>query len=187
MHEATHLYPALLASFDTGIEREFEARVREASDLAIRVAFGVLRRREDAEEVAQEAFTKAYRHFAEIREAQAFRGWIVRATWRLAIDRWRADRRRNAREQVANGPALPPTAEDLALAAERSSRLWEAIDELPEKLRIVTVLAAIQGEDLHHVAALLEVPEGTIKSRLFLARKALAKRLRGLANDSTTR
>jgi len=51
--------------------------------------------------------------------------------------------------------------------------LWNAIDGLSEKLRVVVVLAGIEGHDIREVAALLELPEGTVKSRLFLARQQL--------------
>ena len=61
--------------------------------------YGVLRHRQDAEDVAQEAFAKAYRSFNQLRDRDRFRAWLVRMTWRLAIDRWRSDRRRSAREQ----------------------------------------------------------------------------------------
>jgi RNA polymerase sigma-70 factor (ECF subfamily) len=83
--------------------------------------------------------------------------------------------------------APPTTAEETAAAAERSDRLWAAIDGLPEKLRVVIVLSAIEGHDIRAVARLLEIPEGTVKSRLFLARKGLAQRLQCLVNDSSTR
>src|SRR5215216_2139740 len=82
------------------IEREFEARLAESSTLAFRVAYGVLRHRQDAEDVAQDAFVKAYRNFRQLRDRDRFRAWLVRMTWRLAIDRWRSDRRRSAREDV---------------------------------------------------------------------------------------
>ena len=65
--------------------------------------------------------------------------------------------------------------------------MGEAVDALPEKLRIVTVLAAIQEHDVASVARLLELPEGTVKSRLYLARKSLAERLRWLVSDTAKR
>jgi RNA polymerase sigma-70 factor (ECF subfamily) len=71
--------------------------------------------------------------------------------------------------------------------AERSALLWKAIDALPAKLRSVLILAALQGHDIREVAQLLEIPEGTVKSRLFLARKGLAESLSCLVNDSATR
>jgi RNA polymerase sigma factor (sigma-70 family) len=56
---------------------------------------------------------------------------------------------------------------------DRQSELWQAIDALPEKLRMVVILAGIEEHNLHHVAELLGVPEGTVKSRLFAARQRL--------------
>lgn len=185
MHESATRCPGMLVSVDDGLDREFEDRLRDSSALAVRVAFSVLRQRQDAEDVAQEAFAKAYRRFAALREPAVFRAWIVRATWRLAIDRWRADRRRRTREEAAASRAPADDAEALAIAARRAARLWESIDALPEKLRIVIVLASMEGHDVSEVAGLLGIPAGTVKSRLFLARRALAEKLQCLANDST--
>src|SRR6476646_8528728 len=86
---------------DAALEREFEARLVESSTLAFRIAYGVLRHRQDAEDVAQDAFVKAYRSFRELRDRDRFRAWLVRMTWRLAIDRQRSDRRRGVREDAA--------------------------------------------------------------------------------------
>jgi RNA polymerase sigma-70 factor (ECF subfamily) len=158
---------------------EFGERLRESSSLAFRVAYGVLRHREDAEDVAQEAFVRAHRSIAQLRDREKFRAWLVRMTWRLAIDRIRNDRRRIARESAAE-PNSEASAEQLASAGERARRLWAAIDELPEKLRIAIVLSGIEGHDIAEVARLLAIPEGTVKSRLFLARKALAEKLQCL-------
>ena len=72
-------------------------------------------------------------------------------------------------------------------AAERSALLWTAIDALPDKLRSVLILSALQGHDIREVAQLLDIPEGTVKSRLFLARKGLAESLSCLVNDSAKR
>jgi len=161
---------------DRAPEEEFAERVRESSTLAFRVAYGVLRNREDAEDVAQEAFLRAHRGFAQLRDQDRFRAWLVRTTWRLAIDRIRNEKRRAAREGAVEASA-GQTVEELAVARERSRALWAAIDGLPEKLRITTVLAAIEGYDIADVARLLDVPAGTVKSRLFLARQQLAEKL----------
>jgi len=60
---------------------------------------------------------------------------------------------------------------------DRAERLWRAVDALPEKLRVVVVLANLEGHDVREVAALLRLPEGTVKSRLFLARQRLKEQL----------
>jgi len=158
------------------LDQEFEARLIESSTLAFRVAFGVLRQRQDAEDVAQEALTKAYRSFSRLRERDRFRSWLVRMTWRLALDRQRSDRRRLAREAAMVQEPEAVTA-DVAVANERAQLLRQAIDSLPEKLRVVTVLAGIEGHDLREVGRLLGLPEGTVKSRMFLARQRLKELL----------
>jgi RNA polymerase sigma-70 factor, ECF subfamily len=168
-----------LVTVDAGLESEFETRLRESSTLAFRVAYGVLRHRQDAEDVAQDAFVRAHRSFRQLRDRDRFRAWLVRMTWRLAIDRWRSDRRRTAREESVDMPQAA-SVEQQAVARDRAAHLWTAIEALPEKLRIVIVLAAIEEHDIREVARLLGIPEGTVKSRLFLARKALAEKLRCL-------
>jgi RNA polymerase sigma-70 factor (ECF subfamily) len=176
--------PGQLLTLDPVLEREFEERIVESSTLAFRVALGVLRRREDAEEVAQEAFLRAHRAFASLRDRERFRPWLVRTAFRLALDRQRAERRRLRREDGfgRRESATGDSVEDTAARSEVRQRVMEAVDELPEKLRVVTLLAAIEGHGLAEVARLLELPAGTVKSRLHLARKALAEKLRWLAD-----
>jgi RNA polymerase sigma-70 factor (ECF subfamily) len=174
-------------SLVTGAEadsRDLERRLAESAPLVFRVAYSVLRHREDAEDVAQEALVRAHARMASLRDGGALRAWLVRMTWRLALDRRRGDRRRLRREQVSVAPAAAPSAEDVAAGAEARERLWRAVDRLPEKLRVVTVLAAIHGHDVREVAALLGLPEGTIKSRLHLARKRLVEELRWTVDAS---
>jgi RNA polymerase sigma-70 factor, ECF subfamily len=153
-------------------------RLQDSSALAFRVAYSVLRQKQDAEDIAQEAFAKAYRSFRSLRDRDRFRAWLVRMTWRLALDRRRSDRRRLVREDGAVVADHTPSYEADAIARERAERLWRAIDQLPDKHREVIVLGAIEGQGIAEIARLLEVPEGTVKSRLFDARKKLQELLR---------
>src|SRR5687767_1347603 len=84
---------------DDDLIREFEVYLSESSSLVVRVAYSVLRNRPDAEDVAQEAFLRAYRNMRTLRDRTKFRAWLVRLTWRLALDWRRAERRRDAREE----------------------------------------------------------------------------------------
>jgi len=163
---------------DRALDREFEASLAEWSRLTFRVAFSVLRHREDAEDVAQEALTKAHRQLGQLRDRERLRAWLVRMAWRMAIDRRESDRRRQVREQTPDRVESPPDSEDLVLSAERSARLWAVIDGLSEKLRLVVVLNAIEGHDVSEVASMLGIPAGTVKSRLFDARQQMRERLR---------
>ena len=167
-----------LIGVDEDLEREFEARLSESSSLAFRVAFSVVRQRQDAEDVAQEAFAKAYRKFRQLRDRNRFRSWLVRMTWRLALDRQRSDRRRARREAAHAHEPSTKTAAETPASRDRAAEIWSAIDALPDKLRVVIILAGIEGHDIREIAALLRLPEGTVKSRLFLARGRLREHLK---------
>ena len=170
--------------------REFEGRLAECGPLAYRVARGVLRNSADAEDVAQEALLRAYRRFDRLRDRNRFRAWLVRIAFRLALDRLRSGKRRELRDTLWSQPERQPraaTAEDLAASSEFQAHLEEALAELPEKLRLVLLLAAMEGHTIEEIAALVGIPVGTVKSRIFLARKQLAEKLRCHANIIKTR
>lgn len=183
MNDLADGYPGTLVTAEDELAREFEARLRDSGTLAFRVAYGVLRHREDAEDVAQDALAKAYRSFRQLRDRERFRAWLVRATWRMAIDRRRGDRRRLAREDAVEAPG-EASVEQVAVDRERAAHLWNAIDALPDKLRMVIVLSGIEGHDTREVGSLLGIPEGTVRSRLFTARKTLAERLQWLTTNA---
>ena len=168
-----------------GSERAFRALVDRYQRGVLSLVLRIVGNREDAEDVAQEAFAKAYRSFRQLRDRERFRAWLVRMTFRMAIDRQRANRRRFVREQAIE--IARETTGDTVVEHERAEQLWRAIDALPERLRLTIVLAGIQGHDIREVAMLLDVPDGTVKSRLFLARKQLRERLSWMATDTSTR
>jgi RNA polymerase sigma-70 factor (ECF subfamily) len=163
------------------LRREFEERLAECGLLAFRVARGVLRNTADAEDVAQDAILRAFRRFHKLRDRSRFRAWLVRIAFRIALDRAKSSNRRQQRETLWAHPERKPaplSAEDLTAANQFRLRLDRAVDELPEKLRLVLMLSAIEGHSMEEVAALLNIPMGTVKSRLFFARKQLAEKLR---------
>jgi RNA polymerase sigma-70 factor, ECF subfamily len=154
------------------MRREFEERPTECGPLAYRVARGVLRNTADAEDVAQEALLRAYRRFDRLRDRSRFRAWLVRIAFRLALDRARSAKRREQRETLWWAqPAPRQSSEDVAAAGEFQAHLDRALDELPEKLRLVLLLAAMEGHTLEEVAVILGLPVGTVKSRLFFGQR----------------
>jgi RNA polymerase sigma-70 factor (ECF subfamily) len=166
---------------EAAARREFEARLAECGPLAFRVARGVLRNMADAEDVAQEALLRAYRRFDRLRDRARFRGWLVRIAFRIALDRLRSSKRREQRDALWSQPEHQPRAlnvEDLAASSEFQEHLERALAELPEKFRIVLLLAAMEGHTIEEVAVLLSIPIGTVKSRLFFGKKQLAEKLR---------
>jgi RNA polymerase sigma-70 factor (ECF subfamily) len=171
----------------SALRAEFEERLADSSSLAFRVARSVLRNDADAEDIAQEALVKAFRNFEELRERSRFRSWLVRVSFRLALDRLRSGKRRGIREAqwIREQERTRPT--ECEASSEFQQHLELAIAELPEKLRLVLLLSAMDGHSLDEVAVLLAIPVGTVKSRLFFARKKLAEKLRCFAQPITNR
>src|SRR5712692_6702681 len=170
--------------------REFEQRLAECGPLAYRVARGVLRNTADAEDVAQEAMLRAYRQFERLRDRNRFRAWLVRIAFRLALDRLRSGKRREQRDTLWSQPEHQPratTAEDLAASNEFQAHLDNALAELPEKLRLVLLLAAMEGHTIDEIASMLGISTGTVKSRIFYTRRQLAEKLRCHASTIRTR
>jgi len=95
-----------------------EEHLAEGSRLAFRVAWSVLRQREDAEDVAQEAMARACRHLSALCDRERFRPWLVRIAWRLALNHRRASQRRERREQALVDLGESRGVEDLAAASE---------------------------------------------------------------------
>lgn len=167
----------------SGTAQEFEEHLADGASLAFRLAMSVLRNRADAEDVAQEALIRAYRGFSRLRDRGAFRGWLCRIAWRLALDKQRGTRRRERREMEPLPTVPEQSVEQVAATNEFERHLAKAMDELPDKLRQALILAAIEGHSTREVAKLLGLPEGTVKSRVHLARKQLAEKLQWLAKD----
>ncbi len=172
---------------DASLEREFEQRLADCPTLAYRVALGVLRNPTDAEDVAQESMIRAYRNFHRLRDRESFRAWLVRTAWRLSLDRIRSAGRRERRERDAMRDQPAAAVENVAATREFERHVAAALDALPEKLRIVMLLAAIEGYNTREVAKLLALPEGTVKSRLHAARKQLAESLGPVLKSSEPR
>jgi RNA polymerase sigma-70 factor, ECF subfamily len=156
-------------------EREWEELLRENAPLAFRVARGVLRNDADAEDVAQETLLRAYQRFERLRDRTRFRSWLVRISFRLALDRLRSTKRRQQREAQW---VFENARSDSAPGSDFQHHLEVALEELPKKQRLVLLLAAMEGYTLEEVSLLLGVPVGTAKSRLFFAKKTLAEKLR---------
>src|SRR5690242_2288004 len=117
-------------TMDPAAERDFETALADNARLAFRVAYSVLRQRQDAEDVAQEALIRAHGRLNQLRDPARLRAWLVKLAWRMALDRRRSDLRRMAREQSHSGIAAPPAPEDAVWMDQRRKRLWDLIDAL---------------------------------------------------------
>ncbi len=143
------------------------------------IALRMLGDRGDAEEVAQEVFLRVHRSIREFRGEAKLSTWLYAITSRLCLNRMRAPGRgRRAGEQalgrVANGHPNPGATLE---AGEIQAALHRAIAELDEERRIVVVLRDLHGLAYEEIAAALELPLNTVRSRLHRARMELKERL----------
>src|SRR6266851_5187854 len=151
---------------------DFERLMREAYRLVYQIAYSVLGNAADAEEVTQDTFLTAYEKMGSLRDPERFRPWVARAGWRLALNRRRGATRAMGWDGVwmASRPA-PEDPEAQASERQFEVRLRAQVDLLPEKLRAVVLLIGVEEMDVRTVAEILKIPEGTVRSRLHLARR----------------
>jgi len=135
---------------------------------------------DDAQEIVQQAFVKAWQQIHELREDAAFAGWLRRIAMNLLRDHWR---RTNRFEEVpdddeADALSDPsPDASEILIDSERLAHLETAIQELPEMFRFPVVLHYLDSRSVEEVAGILELPRGTVLSRLSRARARLKTHL----------
>jgi RNA polymerase sigma-70 factor (ECF subfamily) len=165
---------------ETGSEREdrldFSRRIAETRRRVFQIAYGVLRNPEDAEEVAQETYLRAYPRLTALRDPEKFRAWVGRIAFRLALNRRRQRQRRLARETrwQSESPAVAGHGAEGGIDLEKLQR---RIDDLPQKYRSVFLLTAVEGMTGPEVARILGIRAGTVRSRLHEARRRLLEEM----------
>ena len=167
---------------------------------AFAVAMGVVKNEDDALDAVQHAFVKVHKNIHKFQGSSGFYTWLYRIVMNVSIDHVRRTSRRKSLDfderalheesEVAGDGAMLPRVTNAnpgkaALRAELGSAIQAALGELPEHHRAVIVLREIEGMSYEEMAEALDVPKGTIMSRLFHARKkmqtALAPYLSGEA------
>lgn len=178
---------ALLARAQKGDGAAFEEIVRAHEAAVYRLALRQLGSREDAEDAAQEVFLKAYTSLKSFRGESRLSVWLYRITNNVCIDLLRRRRETvSLSTQDEDGEAgeleLPDERFDPAALAERRDlreRIGRALLALPPDAREILLLREIGGQSYDEIAAALELDLGTVKSRIFRARKKLCALLEG--------
>lgn len=160
---------------------------------AFAIAYDVVRRKEDAEDVVQESFVKAYLSLPEFRGQSSFYTWLYRIVYNLAIDYRRKVNRRGGEtreyEDSLQGPLTagasepPPSPDEAVSRNERAARIRRELNQISEDHRMVIVLREIDGLNYEEIADVLKISKGTVMSRLHYARKKLQKALKDLAEE----
>lgn len=162
----------------------FEELVRRFQDMAVGYAYALLGDWQEAEDAAQDAFIRAYCDLIKLRDAAAFPGWFRRIVYTQAQRRLRVKEPawvslENVAELAVAGPAL--------YVERGQDELWTSIDSLPAAQRSVLLLYYMNEYSQKEIASFLEIPLGTVKTRLHHARKQLKKRMRHLNDLSAQR
>lgn len=144
--------------------------------------------REDAHDVAQDAFVQAYLKLDTFRGASAFYTWLYRIAFNLAMSHARRRRTMLSLDGAKDGFGSEPmdTAEgpDAGLQRdERAALVHDALQQLDDEFRLVVVLRELEGSSYDQIAEILEIPIGTVRSRLFRARMQLRDRLAPLLHE----
>lgn len=163
---------ALIVRAKIGDDAAFSELVVRYQQDAFRAALLVLRDAAEAEDVAQEAFLRAYRSMNRFREERPFRPWIVKIAVNQAITAAKQTQRR--RERQAETPAPPPGygIDEMLIDRERASELMAALHQIREKERVVLYLRFFMDFSEKELAEYLGCRPGTVKSRVH---RALAK------------
>jgi RNA polymerase sigma-70 factor (ECF subfamily) len=190
--------PAGTEQSDLDLVRRAQQNERGAFDLlvlkyqhkVIKLVARLLRDPTEAEDVAQEAFVKAYRALGSFRGDSAFYTWLYRIAVNTARNSIASRQRRpldyeaelseSEQNNVAARLKHDDTPEATVLSEEIRQTVNQAIEQLPEDLRTAIVLREIEGLSYEEIAAAMDCPVGTVRSRIFRAREAIDRALQPL-------
>lgn len=176
----------LVALVQKGERQAFEELVERHKQKAYRIAFGFARDREEAKDLSQEAFLKAFTHIGRFDGRSGFYTWFYRILVNVCLDYRRRAKRTSAEEfnetvegQVEPSPLIsnPVSPDQQAIAGQLSRRVGAALEMLPAKQRTAFILKNHQGLSIREIAETMETAEGTVKVHLHRAVTALRQSL----------
>ena len=163
---------ALVELARDGDEEAFTSLIRMAGDRLMAIAFRILRDVDRAEDAVQQAIVTAWRELPALRDPDRFHGWLYRVLVNACYVEARKSRRWNANVRILT-PDIPSSSTDELLSVEDRDELERAFRRLPTEQRAVFVLHHYTGMRLADIGEALDIPVGTVKSRLHYAAAAL--------------
>lgn len=183
----------LVERVQKGDKRAFDLLVIKYQHKVLAVISRFIRDHAEAQDVAQEAFIKAYRALPNFRGDSAFYTWIYRIAINTAKNHIVARNRRPPSSDVEiedaeffdgnDGMHELNTPEHNALCEELGNTIAQAFKDLPDDLRTAVTLREIDGLSYEEIAEAMDCPVGTVRSRIFRAREAIDKRIKPLVED----
>jgi RNA polymerase sigma-70 factor (ECF subfamily) len=172
----------LIARAGSGDQDAFARLVARHQVRVFGLAYRFTRDRQDAEELAQEIFLRAWRHARAFRGESAFSTWLYRLAVNVCLNHRQAKRSRPSPQPLAGDLAADgPSRETADLeTAEREKRVKAALDSLPARQRMALVLASFEDKSYEEIAEAMQISLPAVESLLFRARRNLAGLLRPL-------
>ena len=175
-----------VAGVKAGDEAAYDYLVSKYMKRVLSIAWGIVRNAADAEDLAQEAFVKAFETMPRFRSGEPFGPWIYRIVTNLGLDLLKHRKRVRHEELSESAPASRGDNADLpAVSHELASRIDAAMESLPENQRIVARLFLVEQFEHPEIAAMMGLSEGTVRSHLSLARRKLQDKLADLHDGSS--
>ncbi|MDD5273032.1 MAG: RNA polymerase sigma factor RpoE [Methylovulum sp.] len=185
-----HLDEDLVARVQQGDKKAYDLLVIKYQHKIVQLVNRYLKDPSEAQDVAQEAFIKAYRAIGSFRGESTFYTWLYRIAINTAKNYLVSRSRRSSQyevdiqdaEAIENAPQLQgaDTPERLLLNEEIIKAIRAAIDHLPEEMRTAIMLREFEGMSYEEIAEAMECPVGTVRSRIFRAREAIDSKLNPL-------
>lgn len=161
-----------------------ETLVASHSRMVFRIAYSILRNHHDAEDAAQECFLRVLKHKDSLHRIQNAKTWLARVAWTTALDKKRSgrvmaslDEEQPGAETAKSLSDLSPLPDERLAGAQMQEQLQRLIAGLPEDLRHALELSTVQELNSAEIAEILKIPEGSVRTRLFRARKQLKEKL----------
>jgi RNA polymerase sigma-70 factor (ECF subfamily) len=165
----------------------FEEMVTSHLDPLYRTALRLTGRPQDAEDLVQETYLRAWRSLHTYRPGTNPKAWLFRILHNAHIDRYRASTRtvQTVDEMEGQDPAfvVHDTPESVVLSGVMDAEIRQALMALPEVFRSCLILADLEGFSYQEIADILGIPRGTVMSRLFRGRRAMRRALAGYGRD----
>lgn len=172
---------AYVARFLSGEESAFTFLVNKYRKTVFAIAYRFTHNRQEADDITQDTFVKAYQGLAKFRQDASFKTWLFRIATNLSINTTKSGRIRKDTGQAPDSDAQVSEAKplDAMMANERRSYLYQAIQKLPPRQQQALTLKSLQGMNCQEVAEVMKCSVGTVKANVFNAMKNLKKIMKG--------
>ena len=179
---------ALVRKAKAGDGRAYDLLMEMYHDAVFNIVYRMVRNKQEAEDLTQETFIKAYNSINSFNEEYAFSTWLFKIATNHCIDFFRKRKLKTysmdepvqyKEDEIKHEYASDdPTMEYQMIDSEKSHLIREAINKLPEKYRLAIILRHHEEKSYEEIAQILHLPLGTVKARIFRAREMLKKYLK---------